>query len=62
MLSSVAHHASKFKAAPKHFGDPDGICSLAMAEKAGIHCAAPPAALDVAPLVVSEGALQLLPR
>ena len=46
---------TKFKAAvPEFFGDPDGICSLAMAAKAGIHYADPPAALDTAPLVVSE--------
>ena len=34
--------SSKFTVAPEHFGDPDGISGLAMAEKAGVRHADPP--------------------
>ena len=43
----------KFEAAPEFFGSPDGISSLALAEKAGIRYADPPDGSELIPLVVS---------
>jgi hypothetical protein len=44
---------SKFVPAPKFFSDPDGICSLAVAEKAGVRYSDPPDGTELIPLVVS---------
>jgi hypothetical protein len=44
---------SKFVPAPKFFSDPDGICSLAVAEKAGVRYSDPPDGAKLIPLVVS---------
>ncbi len=38
---------------PEFFSDPDGICSLAMAKKAGIRYSSPPDGTELIPLVVS---------
>jgi hypothetical protein len=44
----------EFHAAPKFFGDPNGPCGSAMAEKAGVHQADPSDGSNIVPLVVSE--------
>jgi hypothetical protein len=44
---------SKFVPDPEFFSDPDGICSLAVAKKAGIRYADPPDGTELIPLVVS---------
>jgi hypothetical protein len=45
---------SKFVPAPEFFSDPDGICSLAAAETAGVCYADPPDGTKLIPLVVSR--------
>jgi hypothetical protein len=43
----------KFVPDPEFFSDPDGLCSLALAKKAGIRYAEPPNDTKLIPLVVS---------
>jgi hypothetical protein len=54
VLSQSLIMPPKFKAVPQIFGNPDGICSLAMAEKVGIHHVLPLDDPDIIPLVVYE--------